>query len=95
MTLQMDVGLGFATYQPCEICKICVAKQTSILQERKTGIRLILGGCEKGISSEGMRWELQGLGENAGECKEVEHQNIINITEKRHCGREEEDECLC
>lgn len=42
-----------------------------------------------------MRWELQGLGENAGECKEVEHQNIINITEKRHCGREEEDECLC
>lgn len=71
MTLQMDVGLGFATDQLREICKICIAKQKAlVLQEHKTGIRLILGGCEKGIADEGMRWELWGLGENAGECKE-------------------------
>ena len=45
VTLQVDAGLRFASYWLREICKICAAEQEAlVLQERKTGIRLILGG---------------------------------------------------
>lgn len=66
LKIHMDLGLGFSTL----LCKVCVAKQKSLVLQEHTGIRLILGGCKKGITGEELDESCGDLGRRQVECEE-------------------------